>query len=49
VQAVEWQPVLEREWSAVTFSEMKVASNHETHVFRVQVSPGALAPDAVRV
>jgi glycogen phosphorylase len=49
VQAVEWQRILEREWSAVRFGETKVASDGETHVFKVHVSLGALDPDAVRV
>jgi starch phosphorylase len=48
-QLVDWQHALEKEWSALRFSEMKVETNQEQHVFEVQVYFNGLDPNAARV
>jgi starch phosphorylase len=46
---VDWQHALETEWPALRFSEMKVETNQEQHVFEVQVYFNSLDPNAARV
>ena len=48
-QLVNWQRVLERNWSNLRFGEVKVTSDGGKHVFEVQAYLNGLNPDAVRV
>jgi glycogen phosphorylase len=48
-QMVDWQHAMEREWGALRFGEMKVATHGEQHVFEVQVYLNGLDPNAARV
>ena len=48
-QVVNWQRVVEQNWSNLRFGEMKVASGGGKHVFKVQVFLSGLDPNTVRV
>jgi starch phosphorylase len=48
-EMVEWQHRLEQKWAALRFSEVKVETRHEQHVFEAQVCLHDLDPKAVRV
>jgi starch phosphorylase len=48
-QMVDWQHALEKEWPALRFSEMKVETSREQHVFEVQVYFNGLDPNTARV
>ena len=49
MQLVNWQRTLDQHWSNLRFGEMRVATEGENHVFKVQVYFGRLDPNAVRV
>jgi starch phosphorylase len=49
VEIVNWQRMLERDWSNLRFDETKVVSDAAKHKFEVQVYLGDLDPNAVRV
>jgi len=48
-QLVNWQRVLEQNWSSLRFGEVKVATDGGRHVFEAQVYLNGINPDAVRV
>ena len=48
-QIVAWQQSLEQKWAALHFGELKVATDAERHVFKVEVYLNDLDPNAVRV
>ena len=46
---VDWQSALDRGWPAVSFGELKVATDEHRHLFEIQVNLNDLNPQAVRV
>ena len=46
---VRWQQELDRHWSTVGFGSVMVETRDGQHFFRVEVSPGALNPDQIKV
>jgi starch phosphorylase len=48
-QVVKWQHALEQKWAALRFGEVKVETDQQQHIFRVQVYLSDLNPDAVRL
>ncbi len=48
-QIIDWQQVMDREWDALRFGEVRVETNAERHVFEVDLFLNQLDPDAVRV
>jgi starch phosphorylase len=49
VELVNWRQLLEQQWSALHFGELKQETAGEQHVFEVQVYLDGLDPKAVRV
>jgi starch phosphorylase len=49
VELVNWRHVLEQQWSALHFGELKQETDSEQHVFEVQVYLDGLDPAAVQV
>jgi glycogen phosphorylase len=49
VHVLNWQRLLEQDWSNIRFGELKVADDGGTHVFEVQVYLSGLDPNSVRV
>jgi starch phosphorylase len=49
VQVVDWLHALNQNWTTLRFGEMKVISNKEMHLFKVEVHLGSLAPSSVQV
>jgi starch phosphorylase len=49
VHMLNWQRLLEQDWSNIRFGELKVADDGGKHVFEVQVYLSGLDPDVVRV
>ena len=49
MELVNWRHLLEQQWSALRFGEVKQETTNEEHVFEVQVYLDDLDPDAVRV
>ncbi len=49
VRMLNWQRLLEQDWSNIRFGELKVADDGGKHLFEVQVYLSGLDPDAVRV
>jgi starch phosphorylase len=48
-QIVDWQHSLEQKWATLHFGEVKVATDAERHIFKVEVYLNDLDPSAVRV
>jgi starch phosphorylase len=48
-QIADWERVMEKEWPALRFGEIKVESNADQDVFEVQVYLNDLDPNAVRI
>jgi glycogen phosphorylase len=48
-QMVNWRNTLEQKWATLHFGELKVSTNGEQHVFRIEVYLNGLDPNAVRV
>jgi len=46
---IQWQKNIARHWSSVRFGSVDVRTHDEQHFFRVEVFPGDLAPDELRV
>jgi glycogen phosphorylase len=49
VKLVNWRQLLEQQWSALHFGELKQETADEQHIFEVQVYLNGLDPTAVRV
>ena len=49
MQVVNWQRTMAQNWSNLRFGEMKVVSDGEKHVFRVEVYLSGLDPNSARV
>jgi starch phosphorylase len=49
VQVVDWLHALNQNWATLRFGEMKVISNKEMHLFKVEVYLGSLDPSSVQV
>jgi len=49
MQLVNWQRTLDQHWSSLRFGKMKVATEGQNHVFKVQVYLGGLDPNTIRV
>jgi glycogen phosphorylase len=49
VQIVNWQHALEENWATLRFSDVKVETDGEQHVFEVRVYLNGLDPNAVRL
>ncbi|MEO8270506.1 MAG: DUF3417 domain-containing protein, partial [Aureliella sp.] len=48
-QIVDWQQSVDREWDSLRFGEVRVETNVEQHVFKVELLLNNLDPSAVRV
>ena len=46
---LNWQQEIDRHWSAVRFGAVEIETRDDRHYFQVQVSPGKLNPDQLRV
>ena len=46
---LNWQQEIDRHWSAVRFGAVEIETRDGRHYFQVQVSPGKLNPDQLRV
>jgi len=46
---LQWKQELQRHWSTVRFVKIRIDSHGGQHFFQVDVAPGALAPDHMRV
>jgi len=46
---LHWQQEIDRHWSAVRFGAVEIETRDGRHYFQVQVSPGKLNPDHLRV
>ncbi|MGB7167889.1 MAG: alpha-glucan family phosphorylase [Acidobacteriaceae bacterium] len=46
---IQWQKKITQHWSSVRFGSVDVRTHDEHHFFRVEISPGSLAPDELRV
>jgi starch phosphorylase len=46
---VQWQKRIAQHWSSVRFGSVNVKTHDEQHFFRVEVFPGNLTPDELRV
>jgi glycogen phosphorylase len=48
-QVVDWQEALQQRWSAVRLGKVTVKTDSEYHTFEVQLFPGEMDPNSVRV
>jgi len=48
-QVVDWQHALRERWSAVRLGDVTIKSDSEHHSFEVQLFPGQLDPNSIRV
>jgi starch phosphorylase len=48
-QVVGWQHTLEQKWPMLRFGEVKVVSDEDSHIFKVEVYLNSLEPNSVRV
>ncbi len=48
-QVADWQQALEARWSGLRLGKVTIKTDPEHHVFEVQVFPGELDPNSVRV
>ena len=46
---IQWQKNIAQNWSSVHFGSVEVKTHDGQHFFRVEVFPGNLAPDELRV
>ena len=46
---IQWQQNIAQNWSSVHFGSVEMKTHDEQHFFRVEVFPGNLAPDELRV
>ena len=49
LQVVKWQKILDENWAMLRFSEVKVKSLDQQHVFEVEVFLNGLGSEAVRI
>lgn len=49
VDIVNWRHDLDQKWTKLRFSEVKVETESQQHIFEVQVHLDGLEPEAVRV
>jgi starch phosphorylase len=49
IKLLQWQQSIAKHWSGVRFGKLDIETRDGMHFFQVQVFPGALTPDALKV